>query len=366
MPGVESGHPYAVEDLRTFSVALFEHAGVPTDEARLTVDAMLDANLRGLDTHGVTRMLPIYLRRIEAGVMAASSRVTVVRERAATAVLDGHHSIGQVVARTAMQMAMDKASSVGTGCVGVRDMSHFGAAGHWSAMALARDQVGIAMCNTPPFMAPTGGCEARLGTNPFSVAIPGGREGPVLVDMATTAVARGRIALFEKQGLPVPEGWALGPDGASTTNASAAMAGTLLPMAGPKGYGLALIIDLLAGLMPGAFFGMGVGGPLADDMTRPTGGGALFGAIAVDAFMEPADFHARMDEALAALRATRRSPGVERIRIPGDAAAGLMAKRRSEGIPLPDAVVLEFQALGRAAGVPFPAPCPAWKPGLRE
>ena len=182
--------------------------------------------------------------------------------------------------------------------------------------------------------------------------------------MATTAVARGRIALFEKQGIPIPEGWALGPDGLPTTDAGAAMVGTLMPMAGPKGYGLALVIDLLAGLLPGALFGVGMGGPLADDMSRPTGGGALFGAIAIDAFMDPADFRARMDEALAALRATPRSPGVEHIRIPGDAGPTIIAQRRRDGIPLPDAIVREFEDLGREADIPMPAPRPT--PPVRE
>ena len=355
MPGVESGRLFPPEILKNFSVAVFEKVGVPSEEAAIVADAMIDSNLRGLDTHGITRLLPIYVARIRAGVMEPRARVTIERDRPACFVIDAHNSIGQVVARQAMELTIERAQKMGTALVGARNMNHYGASSCWTTMALKHDKIGFSTCNTPPFVPPTGGRRAVLGTNPFSFAIPGGKEGPVVVDMATTTVARGRIALYEKQGLPIPEGWGLDRQGLPTTRADEAMKGFLQFMAGYKGYGISLVVDILSGLLTGAQFGMHVGGPIAEDISRPSGFGALFGAISIDAFMDTAEFTEKMDMAIRDIRNSERAPGVNRIYVPGEHSTEEAVRRRQEGIPLPDAVIDELVRLGKSVGVSFPS-----------
>ncbi|OGV58703.1 MAG: hypothetical protein A2X45_22415 [Lentisphaerae bacterium GWF2_50_93] len=355
MAGVESGRPFQASVLRNFSTEILERAGVPSDEAAIVADSMIESNMRGLDTHGVTRLLPIYVARIQAGVMEPRARITIERDRPACILLDAHNSLGQVAARRAMELAIGRAQKMGTSLVGARNMNHYGASSCWTMMALAHDQIGFSTCNTPPFVPPTGGKKAIFGTNPFSFAIPGGDEGPIVVDMATTTVARGRIALYEKQGLPIPEGWGLDRDGIPTKSAEEAMKGFLQFMAGYKGYGISLVIDTLSGLLTGALFGMHVGGPIAEDLSRPSGFGAMFGAVSIDAFMDVSEFKTRMDTALREIRNSERAPGVKRIYVPGEQSAEKAVLRRKDGIPLPEAVITELVQLGDKLGVPFPS-----------
>lgn len=354
MAGVESGRLFQGAVLRNFTIAVLEQISVPSDEAAIVADSMLESNLRGVDTHGITRLLPIYVARIQAGVMNPKAHITVERDRPACLLLDAHNSLGQVAARRAMELAIGRAKVTGTALVGARNMNHYGASSCWTMMALAHDQIGFSTCNTPSFVPPTGGCQAILGTNPFSISIPGGKEGPIVVDMATTTVARGRIALHEKQGLPIPEGWGLDRRGLPTTSAEEAMKGFLQFMAGYKGYGISLVVDILSGLLTGALFGMHVGGPIAEDFSRPSGFGALFGSVSIEAFMEPSEFKARMDTALTDIRNGERAPGVNRIYVPGEQSAEEAARRRRDGIPLPEAVISELVQLGDKLGVPFP------------
>jgi LDH2 family malate/lactate/ureidoglycolate dehydrogenase len=355
LPGVDAGAPYRAEDLERFARQLFERVGVAPEDAALTARSLVEANLRGVDTHGVTRVLTAYVRRLQAGVMSARTEIAVVQDAPSTALIDGKNSIGQVVATRAMQLAMEKAKATGAAWVGATHSNHFGAAAHYALMAVEQDLIGIVMTNGIASVAPTGGRKAMLGTNPIAFALPAGQQPPVVVDMATSVVARGRITLFAKQGLPIPEGWALDPEGRPTTSADAALAGTLLPVGGYKGYALALMIDLLCGVMTGALFGAHFHGPLAEDMVNPADVGHLFGVIDPARFLPLATFKERMDWALSDLRACPPAEGSAGVLIPGDIERMERERRLREGIPLPDPVVAEFRALGEELGVDLPA-----------
>ncbi len=359
MPGVEEGIPYRADDLETFAMRLFMACGVSEEDARLTAHSLVVANLRGVDTHGVTRVLVPYVRRLQHGVTRAQTQITVVRESPSTALVDGGNSIGQVVATRAMLRCIEKTAKTGAAWVAVRHSNHFGTAAFYAMMALEHNFIGMVMTNGIASVAPTGGRAAMLSTNPIAFAIPAGKQPPVVVDMATTVVARGRIMLYAKQGLPIPLGWALDERGLPTTDAQAALRGTLLPMAGYKGYALSLVIDLLAGVMSGALFGAHFHGPLAEDFEHPMDVGHIFAALDPSCFLPLEEFHKRMDQALAELRACPPAEGSEGVLIPGDIERNTMAQRLQEGIPLPQIVVEEFIALAEEMHVPFPDPLEA-------
>lgn len=355
MPGVDGGTPYRAADLERFATELLVQVGVPPDDAALTAGSLIEANLRGVDTHGVTRVLVPYIQRLQAGVTNAKTAVDIVQDAPGAALIDGKNGIGQVVAARAMRLAIEKARQTGTAWVGVTHSNHFGTAAFYSLMAVEQDMVGIVMTNGIASVAPTGGRAAMLSTNPISFALPAGKEPPVVVDMATSVVARGRIMLYDKQGLPLPEGWALDDNGRPTTDAAAALRGTLLPFGGYKGYALSLVIDLLCGVMTGALFGSHFHGALADDMVHPMDVGHLFGVIDPARFLPLPLFKERMDQALSELRACPPADGSRGVLIPGDIERMERERRLGEGIPLPEAVIVDFRRLGDQLGVAMPS-----------
>ncbi len=235
---------------------------------RCFTDSMIEANLRGVDTHGITRMLCVYVERIQKGVMSAKSNLDVVRERTSTALIDCHNSIGQVGADRAMRMTIEKARKTGVAFSAVSHSNHYGMAAYWAMMALPHGMIGFSSTNAPAAMAPTGGRTAMFGTNPFAVAIPAGRELPVVLDLATTVVARGRINLYAKQDKPLEPGWAFDERGVPTTDPHTALKGLLAPIGGYKGYGITLAMDFLCGMLTGSNYGAHFPGFLADNMSR--------------------------------------------------------------------------------------------------
>lgn len=318
MPDIAPDVCYRADDLRSFTESILQAVGVPPADAATTADNLIHANLRGVDTHGITRVLVPYVRRIQHGQMDPRTSVTVVRDRPSTALLDGHNGVGQVVAARAMRLAIEKAGQTGCAWVGVRHGNHFGAAAYYALMAAERDMVGMVATNGPAAVAPWGGRQAMLSTNPIAFAIPAGGEPPLVLDMATTVVSRGRIHLFARQNLEIPPSWALDERGEPTTNPNAALRGTLMPVGGYKGYGLSLVIDALSGVLMGAGYGMHAGGYLTDYSAPPQNVGSLFAAVAVDSFMDPSEFRERMDTALREIKDSPRAPGVERIFAPGE------------------------------------------------
>lgn len=345
---------YRPEALRRFAEAAFEAVGVPPPDAAITVDNLIEANLRGVDTHGITRVLLPYIRRIQKGMMRPTTEVTVVRERPSTALLDGRNGIGQVIATRAMELAIEKAAVTGSAWVSVFHSNHFGAAAYYAQMAVQRDMVAMIATNGPAAVAPWGGRQPILSTNPIAFAVPAGNAPPVVLDMATTVVSRGRINLFAKQNLEIPYGWALDEEGRPTNNPHAALRGTLLPMAGYKGYGLSLIVDLLSGVLSGANYGMHFAGHLAEYDRPPHNVGSLFAAVSVDSFMEVDRFKERVDVALREIKDSPLAPGVERIYAPGEIEFETRQRRLKEGIPLPAEVISDFRSLATELGIAFP------------
>jgi L-2-hydroxycarboxylate dehydrogenase (NAD+) len=349
--------------LREFTTRVFQSTGVPDDDARLAADVLLAADLRGIDSHGVAR-LRTYVELLRAGRINPRPTLRTVRETLGTATVDGDNGLGLVVGPKANRMAMDKAEQAGTGWVVVRHSNHYGIAGYYALKAVERDMIGWSMTNSSRGVAPLWGGERMLGTNPIAVAFPAGSEPPIVVDMATSAVAYGKIEIAHREGKSIPEGWAIDREGRPTTDPKAMMdGGALLPLGsvreqgGHKGYALALMVDVLSAVLPGANWG-----PFAPSFVlrgeRPTrqvglGIGHLFGAMRVDAFRDPQEFKAQVDELVRALRATRPAPGTSGPLIPGDPERAAEEERRNQGIPLLPAVIEELREVSRQTGVAF-------------
>ena len=355
MPGVDAGIRFAADTLRTWTQHIFQQVDVGPEDATLLTDSLIEANLRGVDSHGITGQLCVYVKRIQAGVMQPKTTLTIEREHASTALLHGHNSIGQVAAARAMRLAIEKAAKTGVAFVAVAHSNHCGTAAYWAMMALPHGMIGFSSTNGPAVVAPTGGRRRMLGTNPFAVAIPAGAEQPMVLDMATTVVARGRILLHAKQNKPLEAGWAFDEHGVPTLDPHTAVKGLLAPIGGYKGYGIALAIDLLSGMMTGSSHGAHFPGFPAVNMRDPMDNGSLFAAVNVESFMDLSEFTAHVDAALREIKSAERAEGVERIYIPGEIAFETKAERLAHGIPVPEPVVKDFVALGKELGVPFPA-----------
>ncbi len=353
MAGVDSGVLFPYKELKEWTGNCFSSVGVSEKDAEILADSMLDANLRGVDTHGITRMLVTYVKRIQVGVMSAETKLEVVRERAGTALVECNNGIGQVASDYAMDLAIKKAKDAGTSFVLTRHSNHYGAAAYWSMKALEHGMIGFSATNGPASVAPYGGTEKMLGTNPFSVAIPADKELPFVLDLATTVVALGRIYLYAKQDRPLEPGWAYDSTGKPTTNPHEALKGLLAPIGGYKGYGIALAIDMISGILSGSTYGAHFPGFLAQNMEEPTDVGSIFAAIDIESFMDLKEFKEGMDTAIKEIKACKKAEGVDRIYIPGEIEFALSEKRMAEGIPVPEQVVADFRTLGADLGVPF-------------
>jgi LDH2 family malate/lactate/ureidoglycolate dehydrogenase len=354
MPGVDNGVLFPAGKLREWTEKIFQKVDVSTEDSKLLTDSLIEANLRGVDTHGITRMLTVYVNRIRAGVLNPKTKLDIVREKPSTALVDCNNSIGQVASQFAMDLAIKKAKSTGTAFVATTHSNHYGAAAYWSMKALDHGMIGFSATNGPASSAPTGGRTPMLGTNPFSIAIPAGKELPFVLDLATTVVARGRITLYAKQDKPLEPGWAFDAAGRPTTDPHEALKGLLAPIGGYKGYGIALAIDLLSGVMTGSKYGTHFPGFLADNLKDPTDVGSIFAAVSIDSFMDLPEFTASMDTAIQEIKNSARVEGVDRIYIPGEIEIGIKEERLASGIPLPEPVLKDFVALGAEMGVPFP------------
>jgi len=341
--------------LKTFCINVLEKVGVPTSDAVEIVDNLVEADLRGVESHGVVRM-PIYVQRLAAKATNPRPTIKIVRETPSSAVVDGDNGMGQLVSIRAMQIAIDKAKANQTCCfVSVRNSNHFGAAAEYAKMACAHDMIGFAFTiGGINHMVPWGGAEAMLGNNPFAVALPAGAETPVVLDMACSVAARGKIIVAAKEGVPIPADWAVGPDGQPTTDAVEALKGFVQPVGGPKGYALTLIIGLLSSMLSGAHFGSEVT-HMYDDLERPQNIGHLFGVLPIALFEDVATFHRRMEKAVADIRGVRRAPGVERVYLPGEREEISAERLRRDGIPIGLGVLAELDEMGSAYGLSLSA-----------
>jgi LDH2 family malate/lactate/ureidoglycolate dehydrogenase len=338
------------DKLMTFCIQALQKLGVPRDEAEITAGSLVTANLRGVDTHGVLR-LPLYAARLKQGAMSSSVNLTTEKETIATALLDGHDGIGQVISCRAMEIAIRKAREAGVSYVAVKHSNHFGAAAFYPMMALDHDMIGLAFTNASPRLAPTGGVEKLFGNNPWCVAVPAGKRPPVVLDMANSIVAAGKIRVLQKEGKPIPEGWALNEYGEPTTDPTAAMKGILLAIGGYKGYGITLMVDLLTGVLTDSNYGPRV--KAIDNEVEPAGTAHSFMAVSLAAFTDVAAFKARMDAYIDEIKSSQKAKGNEIIYVPGEPEYIKVQERMEKGIPLQAKVAAELSALGKDLGIPM-------------
>jgi len=341
-------HRLAVGRAKQICQDMLRAAGVPAQDAELIADTLVFAELRGVSSHGLVR-LGSYIRRVKLGLMNPAASPQVIQRSASTALVDGCNGFGQVVTMRAMTLAIEMAGATGAAVVGVRNSNHFGTAAYYVMAAVNVGMIGLVLSNSAPAMAPWGGAVAMIGTNPLAVGIPAGDEPPVVLDMATSAVARGRIRVAAKKGERIPEGWALNNMGKPTTDPQEALAGTLLPASGPKGYGLALVIDVLSGILTGSGYGGAVRS--LDDMSGPVRAGHLVAAINVQDFTNVQGFKAEVDTFTREIRKCPKAPGVDRIYLPGEIESEAASRLSEEGITVSDAVAADLKSLGAELGV---------------
>ena len=340
---------YKHEILERFCGRVFEKLGLPRGDAKTAASALVAANLRGVDTHGVMRMT-FYAAKLREGYIDPKAELETRRETTGTALVDGGNGLGQVVAYRAMERAIEKARQTGVSYVAVRNSNHFGTCAHYAMMAIPNDMIGIALTNGQAHLAPTGGAAKLLGNNPWSIAVPAGKRLPVVLDMANSVVAMGKVRSDIKEGkATIPREWALNREGEPTTDPQEALQGILLPVGGYKGYGITLMMDLLSGVLADSAFGPRVKG--TDTVVGFSGVGHAFMAVNIAVFDEVAAFKARMDAYIDEIKGVRKAKGVAEIYLPGEPEFITEEQRRREGITLPPKVVEELLALGRDVGV---------------
>ncbi len=352
---------FASDRLREFTTRVFETFGVPAGEAAEAADVLAASDLRGIESHGVAR-LKTYVDMLELGRINPRPTVTIVRESASTATVDGDNGLGLVVGPAANRIAMDKADAAGTGWVSVRNTNHYGIAGYYPLRALERGLIGWAMTNSTKLVAPLWGAERMLGTNPIAIAFPGETEPPIVIDLATCAAAYGKIEIAKRAGSPIPKGWAVDRDGRDALDPQAMIdGGALLPLGserssgGHKGYALAMMVDVLCAVLSGANWGPFTP-PFALRQEVPSrsvgkGIGHFFGAMRIDAFIDPQEFRRQIDDLVRTFRATKPMPGTSGPLIPGDPERLMELERGRLGIPLPAAVVDDLEDVARRRGV---------------
>jgi LDH2 family malate/lactate/ureidoglycolate dehydrogenase len=329
--------PVPAERLRKFAADAFRAVGMPDADAALVAELMTEADVWGSESHGVFR-LPHYVRRIRAGGVNLKPAIRVTEERPATALVDGDNAMGHLVMRFATRLAIEKARGTGVAWVGARMSNHAGPASLYARMPAAEGMVGMYFCvGNANHLAPWGGLDMLLSTNPIAFAVPGLEEPAVVLDMATTVSSFGKIKVYAQQGKAMPVGWVIERDGRPLTDAKRAAEGILLPLggmdAGYKGYGLALVLGLLAGSLNNAAMGSEVVNFTEDD-TSITNTGHTIVAVDPAAFGDPTAFRRRVDRVVRELHAAERMPGVERILMPGERSHEKRRSRAESGIPM--------------------------------
>jgi LDH2 family malate/lactate/ureidoglycolate dehydrogenase len=339
--------------LARFVTRSFEKLGVRAHDAEIAAQALVAADLRGVDTHGVIRFNPNswYVKWLTEGSMTASPNIRVVAESATTALLDGDCGMGMVIGHRAMEMAIQKAKSAGVAMVGVRNSRHYGMSAYYSMLALPHDMIGIAMTNASRQVVPTFGRESKYGTNPMCFAVPTGKELPFVLDMATTTAAAGKLELAARLGKSVPGGWALNERAEPTEDPRTAQkARKLLPLGGTrdggshKGYGLAVLVEILCGVLTGTIAAL-------NENQDPRG--HFFGAIRVDAFRPATEFKRDMDRLMRELKSTPPAQGQERVYVAGEIEYETAQERAEHGIPLHSSVLEGLRAVAAQLGVPY-------------
>ncbi len=350
---IDSRARFDASGLIDFTRRVFEHFSVPADDAAVGAEVLVDADLQGIESHGIAHLPGHagYVLGLRRGIVKAEPNIEVLRDSPVASTWDADGGLGVVVGYKAMQACLSKAVENGLGMVAVRNGRHFGAAGYYAQMAARGDMVGMAMCNVPAIAAAPGGLDTVFGTNPIAFGAPIEGENPFLLDMATTAVAAGKLEIAQRKGKRIPLGWAVDADGNPTDDPEILRnGGALLPLGSNldtssyKGYGLGLMVDILTGILPGAesaLFG------------ERHHHGFWFAAWRIDAFTNPGEFKSRMKRMAEHIRGTRPLEGVESVLIAGDPEWAARADREKHGVPLEEATVNQLLKLGEEIGIPF-------------
>jgi LDH2 family malate/lactate/ureidoglycolate dehydrogenase len=328
--------------LQSWAADIFVRLGLREADATLVAETLVEADLRGVASHGVQRM-KTYAQSLRSGRMVAQPKIEVVKDSGWALVVDGGGGMGQIAAQAGTRLALERAAESGHGAVSVRNSSHCGAMAYWAMQAVPQRAIGIAITNAGINMMPAGGREKLVGNNPVAYAIPTGRETPLVLDMATSVVAGGKLDIARIKGEPIPLGWALDKEGKPTTDPVAARQGALLPLGGPKGYGMALVLDIFCGVLSGGRFGKGLGQP---------GSSHYFEVLQIEAFTPYDDFLARMGDLVDQLHACPPAEGSSGVVLPGEIEYRLRERQLREGLELEPTLVEELNDLAHSLSAP--------------
>jgi LDH2 family malate/lactate/ureidoglycolate dehydrogenase/quinol monooxygenase YgiN len=356
IPKVNAASPAAKErkvaavDLLALATDVFVRAGTSHDEASIVANALVEADLRGMQSHGVLR-IPIYVEKIRAGGFRAGQRGTIVRETPGTALLDGEDGLGQVISLHAMDIAIDKARKTGIGAVGVLNSNHFGEAAHYVIHAAEQGMIGLIATNGSPNMPAFGGTTKMTGPLPFTAAVPVGSGPPFVIDAALGVTNRGKLIYMAERGERIPIGWGVDRDARPTDDPARVLdGGWILPIGGHKGFGITLFLEILSGVLTGALVGSEIRDLYSAPRNQSQGLGHFCIAIDPVAFMPLAAFKARMDAMIQMIRASKLAPGSERMIIPGEPELDARRQRSVDGIPLATGVLDQLNALAHELG----------------
>ncbi|MEM3577907.1 MAG: Ldh family oxidoreductase [Candidatus Bathyarchaeia archaeon] len=339
------------EDLFNFCVSVLKRVGVKDDDAKIIADNLILANLRGVDSHGIAR-LPTYVERVVRGHINPQGSIEIVKEHGATVLIDAHNNFGQVAAMHATNLAAQKARKFGVSSIGVRNANHFGMAAYYALKLTDQKLIGIVLSNSPPAIPPWGGKTPMFGTNPICIGFPMSKGDSIILDMAISAAARGKIRLAALKGEKIPEGWAFDDEGNPTTDPAAALKGSLAPIGGPKGYGLALVLDLLCGLVTGSCYLRNV--KALDDFSGRSGTGFFIEAIDIESFIPYKEYEEKIASYAKEVKDCPKRDGVNEIFLPGEIEKRELERRVKLGIPLDQEVVSALKKLAERFGVKPP------------
>lgn len=342
-------------DLKCFCENLLISSGMNSEDAKVAADSIVKANLEGVASHGISR-LPIYVRRFRDGRINVNPDIQIVQKTASVLLVDGNNGLGHVVSHRAIMKGMEMAKQNGMTAIAVKNSNHFGTAAYFCQLACEQNLACMAFTNSPPGIAPWGGKNAFFGTNPIAFGFPTGNDQPVIIDLSTSIVARGKIILAAKQGEEIPDGWAINEDGEPTNDPEAALRGSVLPLGGAKGSALALAVEILTGILSGAAFGPHVNNLYDDEETEPANVGHFFILLDIDKFMDLSIFFKSMENLLHEMKEVPLAPGKGEIRYPGERRKRERELRLLEGISLSASVEEELMNIGKDLSVKFPEP----------
>ena len=341
-----------------FMTAVFEKMGVPTEDARLCADVLLESDRRGIESHGCNRFKPIYIDRIKSGILNPVTKIDILKETPTTAVLDANDGMGMVASKKAMDMCIEKAHKYGMGMVAVRNSSHYGIAGYWTGLAAKENMIGISGTNARPSVAPTFGVENMLGTNPLTVSMPTDEPFPFTLDCATSVIQNGKIEYYARINHDTPKGLVISREGEELTDSAEILKkirsqqAALAPLGGfgettggYKGYGYSTVVEILSAALQSGLFLKALDGKDEEGKIRPYHLGHFFIAIDTEAFMGAEAFKKTCGDILRDLRGSEKAPGQERIYTAGEKEYDVWMYRKDKGVPVTEAVQKEFIGL---------------------